>query len=327
MSPEFTHGPVLSVVIPVFNEEDNIQPLVQELDAVVPTLPCSTEVIIVDDGSRDQSWTRISQEAAGRSWLRALRFRGNQGQTAAMAAGIAAARGELVGFLDADLQNDPRDLTTMLHPLLKGEADVVCGWRVRRHDGSARVLVSRVANFILTRLLDLRLHDLGCTLKIFRRAFVEDTQLYGEMHRFIAAYAKAQGARILEVPVNHRPRERGVSKYGFNRVYKVLIDLLTVTLLNTYGAKPAYLFGKIGLAFFILGWVLFAQVAYRALVLDRVQSTPMIFIMMLFFITSVICFMSGLLAELNIRILHKVGGLLPYKIVDRVGEHGPGEQR
>jgi len=310
----------LSIVIPVFNEEENLALLVDELAAVLPTLPGPVDVIAVDDGSTDRSWQILSELAAKNSWLRALRFLTNRGQTAAISAGIDAARGELIAFLDADLQNDPRDLAKLLQPILDGSADVVCGWRAERHDNPVtRTLPSVVANFVIRKSLGFQVHDVGCTLKVFRRHYIEDVALFGEMHRFLPSYAKAQGARIAEAQVSHRPRHAGKSKYGFERTGKVMIDLLTVKMLNQYGASPAYLFGKVAAFFFLLGTIAFGVVAYRAFVLGRVQSTPMIFVMTLLYITGLLALMSGLLAEINIRVLHHVGGQRRYKIVDSVG--------
>ena len=319
---------LLSVVIPLHNEEENLLALVAELDAALPSIPARVEVIAVDDGSTDRSWETLEQLARTRPWLRALRFLSNRGQTAAMAAGITASRGELIAFLDADLQNDPRDLAKLIAPILAGEADVVCGWRLERKDNPwTRTIPSTVANHFIRRSLGFKVHDVGCTLKAFRRRYIEDVALFGEMHRFLPSYAHAQGARVTELPVAHRPRFAGTSKYGFERVGKVLIDLLTVKMLNQYGASPAYLFGKVALLFFTLGTAAFALVAYRAFALGRVEATPMIFIMTLLYITGLLALMSGLLAELNMRVLHHVGGQRSYKIVESIGfESGSGGQ-
>ena len=312
--------PLLSLVIPLVDEEPNLEPLIAEIEAALPALPCRMEVLAVDDGSRDGSWAKLNELAATRPWLRGIRFLANRGQTPAMAAGIAASRGELIAFADADLQNDPRDLAKLLEPILAGRADVVCGWRAHRRDAVlTRTVPSIVANFLIRRSLSVPLHDVGCTLKVFRRAYIEDAILVGEMHRFLPSYAQALGARIEEVEVSHRPRHAGTSKYGLNRVGKVLLDLLTVKMLNQHGASPAYFFGKIALFFFVFGGITFGVVAYRALVLGRVQSTPMIFIMMLLVITGLISLMSGLLAEISMRVLHQVGGRRPYKIIERFG--------
>lgn len=313
-------APLLSLVVPVFDEEESVGPLVEEIEKVLPSIPGPTEVILVDDGSRDRSWERIRGAAAGRPWLRGLRFLGNQGQTAAISAGIDAARGTLIAFMDADLQNDPADLPGMLRPIMEGRADGVCGWRANRQDHALlRILPSVIANAIITSSLKLRLHDLGCTLKVFRRAYLEDAHLVGEMHRFIPAYAQAQGARLVEVKVNHRHRRFGRSKYGLTRIYKVLLDLLTVKMLSAYGSKPAYFFGKVGFTFLGFGTVAFSIVAYRALVLGHAESTPMVFIMMLLYLASLASFMVGLLAEINIRVLLAVGGKPTFKIVEEVG--------
>ncbi len=320
MAPDTEQKILVSIVVPVFNEAENLALLVSEIDDVLPSLQNACEAIFVDDCSDDGSWDRLAALTATHRWLRAIRFLGRQGQTAAMAAGIATARGELIAFLDADLQNDPHDLPKLIEPILAGRADVVCGWRAHRQDNPVtRTLPSTVANFFIRRFLGLRIHDLGCTLKVFRRIYIDDLHLVGEMHRFIPSYAQAQGARIEEVVVHHRPRRYGESKYGFERTGKVLVDLMTVKMLNTYGSSPAYFFGRIALAFFLLGSAAFAIVAFRVLILGRVQSTPMIFLMLLMYITALLALMSGLLAEINIRVLHQVGGRAPYKIIERIG--------
>jgi glycosyltransferase involved in cell wall biosynthesis len=315
--------PLLSVVVPVFNEADSVTPLVKEIEEVFASLAAPCEAIIVDDCSKDGSWQRIVALTAERPWLKAIRFRSTRGQTAAMAAGTAAARGELIAFLDGDLQNDPHDLAAMIEPILGGRADVVCGWRAQRQDHPiTRTVPSRIANFLIRKSLGLRIHDIGCTLKVLRRAYVDNMVLVGEMHRFIPAYAQAQGARIAEVVVNHRTRQYGHSKYGFGRVGKVLVDLLTVKMLNTYGTSPAYFFGRIALLFFIFGSAAFALVAYRVLILHHLEATPMVFLMLLMFITGLLALMSGLLAEIIVRVLYQVGGRHPYTIAEQAGFGG-----
>jgi glycosyltransferase involved in cell wall biosynthesis len=315
----------LSIVIPVFNEVENLQPLLAQIEATLPALPGPVEVITVDDGSRDGSWPLIRSLAATRPWLKALRFLTNRGQTAAMAAGIAAASGDVIAFLDADLQNDPADIPKLLEPILNDSADVVCGWRAKRRDSAlTRTLPSILANFLIRRSLHFAVHDVGCTLKVFRRAYIQDVALFGEMHRFLPSYAKSQGARIGEVVVSHRPRTAGRSNYGFGRVWKVLVDLLTVKMLNEYGASPAYLFGKIAMIFFVLGGAAFGLVAWRVLVEHRYEATPMVFVMTLLIIAGLLAVMVGLLAEINIRVLHQVGGQRGYKVVERLGFHVDG---
>jgi glycosyltransferase involved in cell wall biosynthesis len=312
--------PFLSIVVPLYNEAENIDALLAELEEALRGIPGNGEVILVDDGSRDGSWERLQAASTSRPWLRAIRFLSNRGQTAAMTAGMNAARGELIAFVDADLQNDPREIKTMIEPILAGQADVVCGWRTTRNDPAlTRTFPSVVANFLIRRLIHVPVHDLGCTLKVFRRAYLQDVALFGEMHRFLAAYAYAQGARIQEVPVSHRPRRAGQSKYGLNRVGKVLVDLLTVKMLNEYGSSPAYLFGKVALVFALLGTAAFAVVAHRVLVLKSYEATPMVFIMTLMFIAALLALMSGLLAEINIRVLHQVGAQRAYRVVETIG--------
>jgi len=241
------------------------------------------------------------------------------GQTAAMAAGAAAARGELIAFLDADLQNDPHDLAKLIEPIVAGRADVVCGWRARRQDNPVtRTLPSVVANFVIRKSLGLRIHDIGCT----SRCFVENTRGLAPRRRNASVHSILRVGAGRAHRRGRRPppsRQHGQSKYGFGRVGKVLMDLLTVKILNTYGSSPAYFFGKIALVFSLLGSAAFAVVAYRVLVLHSVQSTPLIFIMLLLFITALLALMSGLLAEINIRVLHQVGGRAPYKIIDQIG--------
>lgn len=309
---------VLSIVVPIYNEESNIAALVDEIGAVDLSMPF--EVILVDDGSRDRSWEVIEKAAATHDWVRGLRLLANRGQTAAMVAGIDESKGELIAFLDADLQNDPRDLVPMVDAVMSGDADMVCGWRARRKDHFARTFTSRVANYLITRAFGLRIHDLGCTLKVCRRKFLEDMHLYGEMHRFIPCYVQAQGAVIKERIVEHRPRHSGSSKYGFERIGKVIIDIFTTKLLNAYGAKPAYFFGKIALGFFCLGAVAFAIVAYRVFFLGRAESTPMIFIMLMTYLTGLLCLVAGLLAELSIRVLHEAGHRKVYRIAETTAQ-------
>lgn len=308
---------MISVIVPVLDERENLARLVDEVEIALAGLSGGVEIIIVDDGSADGSWKIIEEAAKARSNVRGIRFLANRGQTAAMVAGIAESRGELIAFLDADLQNDPGDIVRMIGPILSGDADMVCGWRRDRKDGLSRSMASRVANAIIRKSFSLKIHDLGCTLKVCRRVFLDEIQLYGEMHRFIPIYAQAQGARLIEMPVNHRPRAAGASKYGMNRIGKVLVDLLTAKMLNTYGSKPAYFFGRIAMACFVLGTGAFAVVAYRTFALGRPQSTPMIFLMLLAYVAGLLCLMSGLLAELNIRVLYQAGGRKPYRVIER----------
>ena len=306
--------------MPLRNEELNLPPLLQELDSFRASFPHPLEVVLVDDGSVDRSWATIKEHIATRPWLRAVRLRAHRGQTAAMMAGVRSSTGEYVTFLDADLQNDPADIPRLLAPVIADEADVVCGWRRDRKDHALlRTLPSHLANWMIRKVLHVPIHDLGCTLKVFRREYLTSINMVGEMHRFLAAYAQAEGARLMEMEVHHRPRLHGESKYGLSRVGKVLIDLLTVLMLNVYGSSPGYLFGKVAALCFVLGTAMFSVVAYRVLALHRYEATPMVFVSVLMYIASLIALMSGLLAELNVRVLQQVGVYKPYDVRERIG--------
>ena len=236
--------PAVSLIIPVFNEEESLPRLFATLDVAVRTLPQPVEVVLVDDGSTDDSFTILRGAANVRPWVRVIRFRRNYGQTAALAAGIDHSRADVIVALDADLQNDPADIPAMLKKLDEGY-DVVSGWRKRRQDKAiTRRLPSLIANYVIGRVSGLKLHDYGCTLKAYRRFVLEPYTLYGEMHRFIPIYASWTGARVAEMVVTHHPRVAGVSKYGLGRAYKVVLDLLTVSFLGGYSTKPIYFFGK-----------------------------------------------------------------------------------
>jgi glycosyltransferase involved in cell wall biosynthesis len=236
--------PTVSLVIPVFNEEESLPRLFDALDAILVKLPQPAEVVLVDDGSTDRSFAVLTSAIASRSWARVVRFRRNFGQTAALAAGIDHSRAPIIVALDADLQNDPEDIPAMLKLLDEGY-DVVSGWRQKRQDKAfTRKLPSAIANWVIGRVSGLKLHDYGCTLKAYRRFVLEPYTLYGEMHRFIPIYASWTGARVTEMVVRHHPRVAGQSKYGLGRAYKVLLDLLTVSFLGGYATKPIYFFGK-----------------------------------------------------------------------------------
>jgi len=290
----------LSIVLPVFNEVENLEALHSRITEVLKPAGAEYEVIYVDDGSSDGSWRVLRELAAADSRVRLVRFRRNFGQTAALAAGIAHARLPVVVTLDADLQNDPVDIPRLVATL--GEScDVAAGWRRDRHDPwITRRLPSRAANLLIRWITGVPLHDSGCTLRAYKREIITDVKLYGEMHRFLPVLSAWVGARIAEVEVTHHPRTHGVSKYGPVRIFKVFIDLLTVKFIGDFSARPNYIFGGFGLLNLGMGAASFVVVVLRALG-GHVEATPLIFLMLLFFITGTLSLFIGFLAEIVIR--------------------------
>jgi glycosyltransferase involved in cell wall biosynthesis len=297
----------LSLVIPCFNEEESIPQLLARLDDATRTLEAAghaVEIVLVDDGSRDQTPELLRAATAGRPQLRVLRFARNFGQTAAMAAGFDAARGEVIVPLDADLQNDPADIPLLLAKLDEGY-DVVSGWRRDRKDKLAtRRVPSWMANALISRWSGVKLHDYGCTLKAYRRSVLAGVHLYGEGHRFIPIFAAQQGARVTEVVVRHHPRTRGATKYGLGRVPNVFLDLLLVQFLWKYGTKPMHVFGKFGLANIGLSLLSFAAAVYLKYFYwghKPFVETPLPLLCIMFFLIGCLSILMGLLAEVTMR--------------------------
>ncbi len=250
----------LSVVVPVYNELENIEALCRELHDSLSGMDLKYEIILVDDGSDDGSWEKISEMAKAFPNICRIRLRRNFGQTAAMSAGFHNSKGDVVVTLDADLQNDPHDIPLLLEHMRNG-ADVVSGWRKDRKDKFfSRILPSMIANKLISKITGVRLHDYGCTLKAYHREVIENIQLYGEMHRFIPALASWVGEEIDEVVVRHHPRRHGVSKYGISRTFRVVLDLVTVKFLLRYSMGPMQMFGKLGAVFMLPGIALLALV-------------------------------------------------------------------
>ena len=304
MSPE----PILalSVVITLYEEEENVVPLVRELSQVLDGVGRPAEIIVVDDGSADRSFTRLVALQAEEPRLRIVRLARNYGQTAAMAAGIAEARGELLVTMDADRQNDPRDIPALL-AALGDEADVVHGWRRERKDPwLSRKLPSRIANGLISWVTGTRLHDYGCTMRVMRTALAKELPLYGELHRFIPALAANLGARVIEVPVRHRPRTAGRSKYGIGRTTRVVLDLVTVKFLSGFSTRPIQLFGLVGLAFALAGFGLTAELGFERLVLGiRLGGRPIVLLAILLGVVGVQFISLGLLGEMLMRTYHE----------------------
>jgi dolichol-phosphate mannosyltransferase len=295
-------GLALSVLVPVYNEQGNIRPLCERLFAVLERLAVSYEVVAVNDGSTDGSMGELKEAAADYPRLRIVDLRRNFGQTAALMAGIDHARGEVVVTIDADLQNDPEDIPTLLRKIDDGY-DVVSGWRKERKDALLRRnLVSRIANSMISWISGVPLADYGCTLKAYRRDILQGFRLYGEMHRFIPIYASWMGAKITEVPVRHHPRTVGHSKYGLERIYKVLLDLIVVKFLDRHLVKPIYVFGGFG----ALSFVLCALSTLSMLWLKWIKGvsmilTPLPLISAMTFLVGCMSILMGLLAEILVR--------------------------
>jgi glycosyltransferase involved in cell wall biosynthesis len=294
--------PELSIVIPVYNESPNIARLYDELTAVLGEYGRSYELLIVDDGSKDDTFAQLAAFQARDPRLRVIRFRRNFGQTAAFSAGIAYARGRLVVLSDGDLQNDPRDIPQMVARIEAGH-DIVCGWRKDRKDTFVtRRVPSILANKLISWATGVELHDYGCSLKVFRSEVVKQMRLYGEMHRFLPAIASEFGVKIAEVVVNHRARRAGRTKYGLSRTLRVVLDLATVKFLLNYSTKPLQIFGLLGLLAGGLGAAIMAWMAYVRLVLhEAIADRPIVLLGMMLLFVGVQLMTFGLLAELLAR--------------------------
>jgi glycosyltransferase involved in cell wall biosynthesis len=305
----------LSVVIPLYNEQENVAPLCEALLAALTSQPRMFEIILVNDGSSDQTEHKLAEAAKTDRRIRVINFRTNKGQTAAMMAGIDYAAGEVIVPMDGDLQNDPKDIVRLLEKLDEGY-DVVSGWRRERQDNfMIRTVPSRIANAVISRVSGVPLHDYGCSLKAYRREVLQGFRLYGEMHRFIPIYAAGQGARVSEIPVAHHARKFGRSKYGLNRTIKVLLDLLVVRFLTKYRTKPIYLFGQAGvgllaLAFLAGTWALYLKFFEGV----SFVQTPLPLLVSLCIIAGLMCLLMGLLAELIMRVYYESQSKADYRI-------------
>lgn len=321
-----TPRPDISVVIPVFNESENLEELHRELVAALEKTGRPFDVILIDDGSTDSSWTvlRSLQHKDGRVKLICLRR--NFGQTAALAAGFDHARGGIIVSLDADLQNDPNDIPSLIQKIEEGY-DIVSGWRRRRKDKFlTRRVPSTIANTLISRLTRVRLHDYGCTLKAFRSEVIKNVKLYGELHRFIPAIASQLGVRISEVEVNHRLRKHGKSKYSIFRFTKVILDMLTVKFLLSYSTRPLQIFGLLGLGSGLLGFIISLWLSYQRLVLKiSVANRPLLLLGVLLIVIGIQFITLGLMAEIMVRAYHESSGKTIYvvrEVIDSETEGG-----
>ncbi|WP_456434489.1 glycosyltransferase family 2 protein [Thermosulfuriphilus sp.] len=305
----------ISVVIPLYNEEDNVALLLARIKEALEPLGRSFEVICVDDGSTDKTVKILKDLKKSYPFLRVIIFRRNFGQSAAMAAGFDYARGRIVVSMDGDLQNDPADIPMLITRLEEGY-DVVSGWRKDRQDPFfSRKLPSFVANWIIGRATGVRLHDYGCSLKAYRREVVKNISLYGELHRFIPVLASFYGARIVEVPVRHHPRRLGRSKYGISRTYRVILDLLLMLFFKRFATRPLHIFGLMGGGMILTGGLIEAYLTFRKLFFgEDIGGRPLLLLGILLIITGVNLFGTGLLAELLIRTYHESQGKPIYTV-------------
>jgi glycosyltransferase involved in cell wall biosynthesis len=308
----------LSIVVPVFDEQDSLESLHAEITSALVDAG-SYEVIYIDDGSVDKSFEILCSLRENDDCVRIVRFRKNFGQTAAMAAGFERSRGEIVLPMDADGQNDPADIVRLVAKLEEGY-DIVSGWRRNRKDNVVtRTLPSRMANWIIGRITGVRLHDYGCSLKAYRWDSIKDIRLYGEMHRFIPALASWGGESVVEMEVNHRPRTTGVTKYGLNRTFKVVLDLMTVKFLASFSTKPIYVFGGLGglcgVAAFLSGIAVVYQKLFSNLSMNR---NPLLVLTAMLITTSVQFVLMGLLAEILVRTYHESQGMPIYTVAEEL---------
>jgi dolichol-phosphate mannosyltransferase len=314
--------PSLSLLLPVYNEEENLERLHEKILDSMGRLGQSFEVIYVDDGSTDRSLDLLKKFAANDPRVRIISFRRNYGQTAAMSAGIDAARGEVLIPMDADLQNDPADIAPLLAKLDEGY-DVVSGWRKDRRDAFlTRILPSKLANGLISKIGGVPLHDYGCSLKAYRREVLKDVHLYGEMHRFIPIYASWAGGRVTEIPVTHHPRTAGKSKYGLSRTIKVIFDLVTIKFMASYLTKPLYVFGWAGMLAFAISFLS----AFFAFLMKYVGwphrasfiQTPLPVLSMVMLVLGIQLILMGLIAEMLVRTYHESQGKPIYTVKARI---------
>lgn len=305
---------MISLTVPVYNEREALEPVFEKVRVVMTAQPRPWEIVFVNDGSTDGSGEILDRLAAAHPEVKVVHFRRNFGQTAAMMAGFDFASGSVVIPMDGDGQNDPADIPRMLEKLEEGY-DVCSGWRKDRQDNALRRnLPSIMANRLISAVSGVRLHDFGCSLKAYRAEVIRGVRLYGEMHRFLPIYAKWHGARITEIPVNHYPRTTGTSKYGLERVLKVLMDLVTVKFLEKYMLKPMYLFGLWGVIFFLCTLVFTVWSFYMRTQGYFFTMTPLPMMAVFSFMTGIICVLMGLLAEMITRTFHESQGKTIYMV-------------
>ncbi|NEO30254.1 MAG: glycosyltransferase family 2 protein [Symploca sp. SIO3C6] len=310
-------SPEVSVVVPIYNEVESLPKLIEEITNSLNSTGYSYEIVCVDDGSKDGSSQLLRDKARKHHHLKAVLLRRNYGQTAAMAAGFNYAIGKVIVTLDADLQNPPSEIPKVLNKLSEGEGyDLVSGWRKNRQDAKiSRLLPSKIANWLIGRITEVKLHDYGCSLKAYRSELVADMNLYGELHRFLPALAYIEGARITEVAVGHKAREFGKSKYGIGRTFRVVLDLLTVFFIKKFLTRPMHVFGLLGIVSFVAGSILGLYLTFLKFALsESIGDRPLLILVVVLLLTGVQLFCFGLLGELLMRTYHESQGRPIYRV-------------
>ena len=310
---------MISVVIPAYNEEENIPILYEKLKKVLENLGEDYEIIFVDDGSTDRTYEILKEIAQKNKKVKVIRFRRNFGQTAAMYAGFEHAKGDVIITMDADLQNDPEDIPKLLEKMKEGY-DIVSGWRKDRKDPFlSRKLPSMIANWIISKVTGVHLHDYGCTLKAYKADIAKNYRLYGDMHRFLPALAKRFGAKITEIPVKHHPRLYGKSKYGIGRTIRVILDIFLVKFLNEYITRPLYVFGGIGLTLFGVGFLIELYLTVLKIFFGQdIGHRPLLILGVLLILSGIQLISTGIIAELIVRTYYESKGEKPYIIQEKI---------
>lgn len=311
----------LSIVAPVYNEEETLRPLAEKIADVCEREGYDFEVLFVDDGSTDLTFEVLRELCEEYPWIKVVRFQRNFGQSAAMSAGFDHASGDVIVTIDADLQNDPEDIPLLLEKIDQG-FDIVSGWRKGRMDNKAlRILPSMAANGLIRWITGVKLHDIGCTLKAYRRPIVENISLYGDLHRFLPVLGHRVGAKIAEIPVRHHPRRHGVSKYGMGRILRVAFDLFTIKFLMSFSTRPMHFFGYISLFLFTAAAAAGGFAVYMKWFTERRQDlsdNPLLYLTVLLIIVGVQFLATGLLAEINLRTYHESEGRTPYIVGSKI---------
>jgi glycosyltransferase involved in cell wall biosynthesis len=313
-------NPDISVVIPIYNEVESLPHLIESISSAFTDSKLTYEIVCVDDGSKDGSANWLKENAEKRQDLKAVIFRKNYGQTAAMSAGFDYAKGNVIITMDGDLQNDPADIPVLLAKLEEGY-DLVSGWRKNRQDNRvSRLIPSKIANWLIAKVTGVKLHDYGCSLKAYRAELAADLNLYGELHRFLPALAFIEGARITEIPVRHHARKYGKSKYGIWRTFRVLMDLLTIYFMKKFLTRPMHVFGLMGMVALFFGFLISAYLTFIKLGLGQeIGNRPLLTLAVVLLLTGVQLFCFGLLAELLMRTYHESQGRPIYRVRDVIG--------